>query len=108
MAVGAVVALAATGTKGVAEAVLAVAALLAVAAAVAPGMVLGTTLRAIGRGFGSGTLGLAGKAAAADRPIPSARPVARAVVRKAAARIGRFTAFLRGESSDRLVSGLFD
>jgi hypothetical protein len=67
-------------------------------------VVLGTKLRAIGRGFGKGTLGLAAQAsvANADKPSASVRLVARAVDRKAAARTRRFTAFLRGESSNRL------
>jgi hypothetical protein len=59
--------------------------------------VFGTTLRAIGRGFGSGTFGLAKASVAhADHPSASARPVANAVDRNAVARV--FTAFLRGES----------
>ena len=61
---------------------------------------LGTTLRAIGRGFGSGTFGLAqassGKAAS---PTASARLVASAVDRKAAARAEGITAFLCGGES---------
>jgi hypothetical protein len=68
--------------------------------------VLGTTLRAIGRGFGSGTLGLvAASAANADNPTASARLVARAVDkavdRNAAARADWVTSFLRGESFNR-------
>jgi hypothetical protein len=61
---------------------------------------LGTALRAIGRGFGSGTFGLAAQASAAnaDNPTASARVVANAVDRNAAARMRGFTAFLRGES----------
>ena len=73
------------------------------------GVVLGTTLRAIGRGFGSGTFGLAAASAAhADNPRSarlvakaSARLVARAVDRNAAARADGVTAFLRGESFNR-------
>jgi hypothetical protein len=65
-------------------------------------VVFGTTLRAIGRGFGSGTFGLAAASAVhADNPTASARLVARAVDRKAAARAGRVTALLRGESFNR-------
>jgi hypothetical protein len=75
-------------------------------------VVLGTKLRAIGRGFGKGTLGLAAQAsvASADKPTASVRPVARAVDRNAAARARRFTAFLRGESfkSLKLQVYLFD
>jgi hypothetical protein len=64
--------------------------------------VLGTTLRAIGRGFGSGTLGLvAASAAHPDSPTASARLVARAVDRHAAARADWVTSFLRGESFNR-------
>ena len=68
--------------------------------------VLGTTLRAIGRDFGSGTLGLlAACAVHADNPEVSAkastRLVAKAVDRKAAARAVGVTAFLRGESFNR-------
>jgi hypothetical protein len=61
---------------------------------------LGTTLRAIGRGFGSGTVGVA-EAAAANADNPSARLVANAVDRNAAARNDGVTAFLRGESLNR-------
>ena len=60
----------------------------------------GTTLRAIGRGFGRGTFGLAqasnGNAAS---PTASARLVASAVDRKAAARAEGITAFLCGGES---------
>jgi hypothetical protein len=78
-------------------AVPAVAILLDVVLAV---VTLGTRLRAIGRGFGRGTLGLAAQAStpSADRPTASVRLVARAVDRNAAARTKRFTALLRGES----------
>ena len=63
---------------------------------------LGTTLRAIGRGFGNGTFGLAQASAAnADNPTASARLVANAVDRNAAARADGVTAFLRGESFNR-------
>jgi hypothetical protein len=66
------------------------------------GEVLGTTLRAIGRGFGSGTFALAqASAAMADNPSASARLVARAVDRNAVARVDGVTAFLRGESFNR-------
>src|SRR5207247_4348466 len=61
---------------------------------------LGATLRAIGRGFGRGTFGLAqasrGNAAS---PTASARLVASAVDRKAAARAEGITAFLCGGES---------
>jgi hypothetical protein len=64
--------------------------------------VLGTTLRAIGRGFGNGTFGLAQASAAnADNPIVSARLVASAVDRNAAAREDGVTAFPDGESFNR-------
>jgi hypothetical protein len=64
--------------------------------------VLGTTLRAIGRGFGSGTFDLAQASAVnADKPTASARLVAKAVDRNAAARAFEVTAFLRGESFNR-------
>jgi hypothetical protein len=60
---------------------------------------LGTTLRAIGRGFGSGTLA---QAIMPDSPTASATPVASAVDRNAVARAEDLTAFLcGGESSDR-------
>ena len=75
-------------------------------AAVFAAAVLGTTLRAIGRGFGSGTFGLAqASTGRADSPIASARLVASAVDRNAAARAEGVTAFLcGGESFNR--SGL--
>ena len=61
---------------------------------------LGTTLRAIGRGFGRGTFGFAqasnGNAAS---PTASARLVASAVDRKAAARAEGITTFLCGGES---------
>ena len=60
----------------------------------------GTALRAIGRGFGSGTFGLAqasnGNAAS---PTASARLVASAVDRKAVARAEGITVFLCGDKS---------
>jgi hypothetical protein len=68
--------------------------------------VLGTTLRAIGRGFGMGTFGLAQASAAhADNPTASAS-VTSALVPKAARRnvgggANGVTAFLRGESIKR-------
>jgi len=57
-------------------------------------VVAGTTLRAIGRGFGSGIFGAA--AAGAENATASARHVAKAVDRNAPARTVRVTAFLRG------------
>jgi hypothetical protein len=61
---------------------------------------LGTALRAIGRGFGIGTFGLAQASTdMADRATASARPVASAVDRNAAARAERVTAFLCGGES---------
>jgi hypothetical protein len=64
---------------------------------------LGATLRAIGRGFGSGTFGLAQAFDAnADNPNVSARLVASAVDRNAVAREDGITAVLRGESFNRL------
>src|SRR5713226_1487694 len=64
--------------------------------------VLGTTLRAIGRGFGNGTFGLAqASAATADNPSASPRLVAKAVDRNVAAREDGVTMFLRGESINR-------
>jgi hypothetical protein len=78
------------------------------AAAVAAGVVvLGTTLRAIGRGFGNGTLGLA-EASAAQIPAASIRLVAKAVDRSAAAREAGVTAFPDGESSIAEALALFD
>jgi hypothetical protein len=62
-------------------------------------VLLGTTLRAIGRGFGSGILDLAGPPAAqAGNPKASTRVVAIAVDCNAAARADFVTAFLCGES----------
>jgi hypothetical protein len=67
---------------------------------------LGTTLRAIGRGFGSGTVGVAQASAAnTDNPTASAKLVANAVDRNAAARNDGVTAFLRGESLNRSSPG---
>src|SRR5437868_6628167 len=67
---------------------------------------LGTTLRAIGRGFGSGTVGVAQASAAnTDNPTASARLVANAVDRNGAARNDGVTAFLRGESLNRSSPG---
>jgi hypothetical protein len=64
--------------------------------------VLGTTLRAIGRAFGSGTFGVAQASGAnADNPTASARLVANAVHRNGAARDDGVTAVLRGESLNR-------
>ena len=64
---------------------------------------LGTTLRAIGRGFGNGTFGLAeALAAITDSPTASARLAAKAVDRKAAVRAEGITALLcSGESFNR-------
>ncbi|HKU05453.1 MAG TPA: hypothetical protein VJR30_05250 [Bradyrhizobium sp.] len=59
-------------------------------------VVAGTTWRAIGRGFGSGTFGAA--SAGIENATASATHVAKAVDRNAAARAVRVTAFLRGES----------
>jgi len=67
-------------------------------------VVFGTTLRAIGRGFGSGTLGLAqAVVASADHPTASARPAVKAVDKafESDARADRVTAFLRDESFKR-------
>src|SRR5260370_13217627 len=67
---------------------------------------LGTTLRAIGRGFGSGTVGVSQASAAnTDNPTASARLVANVVDRNAAARNDGVTAFLRGESVNRSSPG---
>jgi hypothetical protein len=69
----------------------------------AAGSVLGTTLRAIGLGFGNGTfLGVAQAfPVKADNPTASARHVAKAVDRNAAGRLDGVTAFFRGESFNR-------
>jgi hypothetical protein len=66
-------------------------------------VVFGTTLRAIGRGFGRGTLGLAAQAstASAEKPTANVRLVAKAVDRNAAGRRDGVTAFFRGESFNR-------
>jgi hypothetical protein len=72
------------------------------AAAAFLGDVLGTTLRAIGRGFGNGTFGLAQASAVhADRATASTRLVASAVDRIAAAREDGVTGFPDGESINR-------
>jgi hypothetical protein len=64
------------------------------------GVVLGTTLRAIGRGFGNGTFALAqASAASADSPTASVRLAAKAVDRKAAVRAEGITALLCGGES---------
>ena len=61
---------------------------------------LGAPAWAIGRGFGSGTFGLAqASTEMTDRPTASARLVASAVDRNAAARAERVTAFLCGGES---------
>jgi hypothetical protein len=90
---------------GVAAGVIVLAAVL-VAGAVFFVEALGTTLRAIGRGFGSGTVGVAEASAAnTDNPTASARLVANVVDRNAAARNDGVTAFLRGESVNRSSPG---
>jgi hypothetical protein len=72
-----------------------------VAGNVVADVAFGTTLRAIGRGFGSGILVLADASVAqADNPTASARVVAIAVDCNAAARADWVTAFLCGESQD--------
>ena len=68
------------------------------AAGVVADVVLGTTLRAIGRGFGNGTFGLAQASVATDSAATKIRPVASAVDRNAAARTDRVKAFPGGES----------
>jgi hypothetical protein len=84
------------------------------AAVFAAGVVFGTTLRAIGRGFGSGILGLAADASLAHAANPkispeaSARVVVIAVDRNAAARADLVTAFLCVESRNGARLGLFD
>jgi hypothetical protein len=68
-------------------------------------VVFGTTLRAIGRGFGNGTFGLSdlAKASAAntDNPTASVRLAPKAVHRIAVARANGVTALFPGESSNR-------
>jgi hypothetical protein len=84
------------GAKGAGEAGAGATSLVVLVAAC---VVLGTTLRAIGRGLGSGTFGLvAASFAHADHPSASTRLVAKAVDRNMAARENGVTAFLRGES----------
>lgn len=62
--------------------------------------VLGTALRAIGRGFGNGTFGWAQASTdIADSPTANTRLVASAVDRNAAARAERVTAVLCGGES---------
>ncbi|WP_424591612.1 hypothetical protein, partial [Bradyrhizobium sp.] len=68
------------------------------------GVVFGATLRAIGRGFGRGTLGLArASAVIPDKATASIRLVASAVDRNAAARAEGVTAFLCGR---RIIQSL--
>jgi hypothetical protein len=66
----------------------------------AAAVVFGTTLRAIGRGFGNGTFALA-HASAADNPTASARLAPKVVHRIAVARANGVTALFPGESSNR-------
>jgi hypothetical protein len=85
-------------------------------AVVLPAIVLGTTLRAIGRGFGNGTFAAKLGVANAVRPMANAKLVTsavdeavdRTVDRKLAARAGRVTAFLGGESSIAQAANLFN
>ena len=77
-----------------------------VLAGVLAARVLGTTLRAIGRGLGVGTFGLAQASAAnADSPTASASLtsalVPKAVRRNVGGRTNDVTEFLRGESIKR-------
>src|SRR5260370_22594950 len=88
------------GTAGVVALLLAAALVACVVLAVALGVDLGPMLRAIGRGFGSGTFGLVGVWAPADHPMTSTRLVATAVDRNAAVRQKEITACFRGESCD--------
>jgi hypothetical protein len=66
---------------------------------------LGTTLRAIGRGFGNGTFGLPGIAnasdATADNPTASTTPATELVHRNAVARPNGVMTLFRYESSKR-------
>jgi hypothetical protein len=81
---------------------MAVAGLVALAAECFAGVdVFGTMLRAIGRGFGSGTFAAHASRVGAANPTASARLVTSAVDRSAFAQARRFTAFLRGESCSR-------
>jgi hypothetical protein len=81
------------------------------ASLVSPAVVLGTTLRAIGRGFGKGTpvVAQARLAAGPDNPTTSDRPIAssddEAVDPNARARSNEVTAVLRGESLRRFQDG---
>ena len=68
------------------------------AAGAVAGVVFGIALRAIGRGFGNGTFGSAQASVATDSAAANIRLVASAVVRNAAARTDRVTAFPDGES----------
>jgi len=63
-------------------------------------VVFGTTLRAIGRGFGNGTFGFAQTSVPTTSPIAKARPVASAVDRNTAAWTDRVTGFPADESFD--------
>jgi hypothetical protein len=67
------------------------------------GVALGTTLRAIGRGFGSGTLEAA-QASGEAKPIPAAKPIAKLIAKpvdRKAAHAKEVTAFPRPESFKR-------
>ena len=71
-------------------------------------VVLGTTLRAIGRGFGNGTFGVAPASPEnTDNPAASAKLVLSAVHRIAVARTNGLTALFPGESTNRAFLGLF-
>jgi hypothetical protein len=83
------------------------------AAVFAAGTVLGTTLRAIGRGLGNGTFAALAQASppSADMPKASARhvaTVAKADDRNAARRLDEVTAFFRSESFNHGALALFD
>jgi hypothetical protein len=105
---GAIAALGRGSGDGFGGAVFAVADLsLLLSVSFALSAVLGTTLRAIGRGFGSGTFDLAaGSFAQACDPRISASVVAIAVERKALARADRVTASLFGRITKDLSSNV--
>jgi hypothetical protein len=70
-------------------------------------VVLGTALRAIGRGFGNGTFAVA-EAPNADNPTASAKPAIRPVRHGMTdGEANGVTALLRGESSNRHLQVYF-
>jgi hypothetical protein len=96
------------GTAGAVVAPGAVVLAAAFAAGAAFLAVLGTTLRAIGLGWGNGTFGLAQASAAnADNPAASASVTSALVPKAVRRRVDGVTAFLRSESFNRSSPRLY-